>query len=159
MLKSWLNFVDANVTVAYFQATLKFICPLPRRRSTLYDCNPLVLKGSSLYAFVVTPACSHWSSPWRHPSIWVAASLALCLPCCLVVVDVKNCQWHVHLSIHIFCLVLSLGFCIRAVVDIKGWCQWFVHVFITWCWASVDIQICQWLVNGVTLSSLFCRPT
>ena len=33
--KSWLNFGDLSLTVAYFNATLKFMGPLARRRSTL----------------------------------------------------------------------------------------------------------------------------
>ena len=32
--KSWLNVGDANVTLAYFKSTLKFMGPLPRQSST-----------------------------------------------------------------------------------------------------------------------------
>ena len=42
--KSWLNYGDANVTVAYFKATLNFMGPLPGRRSVLYEYNSLVHK-------------------------------------------------------------------------------------------------------------------
>ena len=41
--KSWLHFGDVNVTVAYFKIALKFMGPLPRRRSELYECNSLVI--------------------------------------------------------------------------------------------------------------------
>ena len=40
--KSWLNFGDVNVTVAYYKATLKFMGPLAWRRSALCECNSLV---------------------------------------------------------------------------------------------------------------------
>ena len=39
--KSWLNFADVNVTVAYFKATLKFMGPLSWRRSALCEYSSL----------------------------------------------------------------------------------------------------------------------
>ena len=39
------NFADVNVTVAYSKATLKFMGPLPGRRSVFYECNSIVGDG------------------------------------------------------------------------------------------------------------------
>ena len=48
LCKSWLNFGDANVTVAYFMAPLKFMGPLPGWRSALYEWNSLVLDATGV---------------------------------------------------------------------------------------------------------------
>ena len=45
--KRWINFGNANVTVAYFKATLYFMGPLPGQRSALYEGNSLVSNISS----------------------------------------------------------------------------------------------------------------
>ena len=52
--KSWLNFGDVNVTVAYFKATLKLMGLLSGWRSALYECNFLVADATERYM------CTMW---------------------------------------------------------------------------------------------------
>ena len=73
--KSSLHFRDVNDTIAYFKASLTFMGPLPRRRSTLYECNSLVF----------TDIHPHPNIPFLHPNSdklgifkWLYSNFLIC---------------------------------------------------------------------------------